>query len=145
MKTESPEEGSFAQKPNFFDGQEKKKFYLERLRAGENTHLSEIGYDVIIKVEGYIFKAHQMILEARCEYFRAMFSHGAFQEGSKQFMKEKESTIPVIELKDISADYFYSIHTYIYTDEVVVYRKKELTEFLEQNYQSINSVFMTEA
>jgi hypothetical protein len=120
LKSESPEEINFPKKSNGLDQHDRKKLYIEKLKAGENTSLCEIGFDVIIKVRNHYFKAHKMILEARCEYFRAMFTHGFFNETSGKVFFEN---VPVIEIKDIEPEYFYSIHTYIYTDEVVVYRK----------------------
>jgi hypothetical protein len=131
MKSESPEE--FPPQSLQFDSGERKKFYLNRLRSFENLQLADIGYDLIIKVGNYIFKAHQMILEARCEYFRAMFSVGMFKEG---VFPQQDGNVPIIELRDIQPEYFYSIHTYIYTDEVVVYKKKDIQQFEKENSSS---------
>jgi len=64
-----------------------------------------------------------MVLEKRCEYFRAMFNHGLFKEAN---YKNSKDGVSLIELRDVPPEFFFSIHTYIYTDEVVVYRKEDL-------------------
>lgn len=58
MTSESPEEQNFPPTESLFDGNERKKLFLEKSRAKENFYLCEVGHDVIIDVEGFQFKAH---------------------------------------------------------------------------------------
>ncbi|XP_042489536.1 BTB/POZ domain-containing protein At2g04740 [Macadamia integrifolia] len=70
--------------------------------------------DVCIRVDGKIFRCHQVILAARSEYFKARLSRMTeFLEGTNRL---PGYTLPCIEEHDLSAEAFEKMIEYMYTD-----------------------------
>lgn len=91
------------QKPKDFQLEKFHEELYEAALAGEDT-------DVVFKVEGAIFKAHQVILKRKScrDYFEPLLKRW---RGDRN---EKEEIV----LKDVSAETFDSIHRFIYTGTV---------------------------
>ncbi|CAH9054519.1 unnamed protein product [Cuscuta epithymum] len=70
--------------------------------------------DVCVKVEGKVFRCHQVILASRSEYFKARLSRMKdFLEGSNGL---PDSTILCLEEHDLSGGAFEKMIEYMYTD-----------------------------
>ncbi|XP_043691958.1 BTB/POZ domain-containing protein At2g04740 [Telopea speciosissima] len=70
--------------------------------------------DICIRVDGKIFRCHQVILASRSEYFKARLSRMTeFLEGTNRLPGD---TLPCLEEHDLSTEAFEKMIEYMYTD-----------------------------
>ena len=82
--------------------------YVDRLTQGLRTALEHnLFVDVVIKVDDVEFPCHKIILSSMSPYFEGMFSSGM-----------KESSQSVIQLHDLSCEWFEQVLTYMYSGHI---------------------------